>query len=269
MKKRVMTPAIIAVSLFLVFSFSSAWAEETSVVDPGNFSASVWLTTDYVFRGVSNSDQGPAIQGSFDYAHPVGFYAGVWASNSAFNDNGGGGAGGIEVDYYAGFANAIGNFGYDIAALYYTFPNDSHDWYVGMDGGTLDPSYFESHLGLTYTWEPATIGGNWNWSPDFFGEDGDGNALWFTLDFALPKNFSIGGEYGVQDVKGDKLTNGYDYNWWRIGLGWELFGYGLDLSYWDSDYYKQNDLTGGDPAVIDALQKISEDRIVFTISRSF
>lgn len=69
------------------------------------------LTTDYVFRGISNTDGDPAIQGSLDYEHDTGFYAGVWASSVKFRENAGAAAvdtvqeATIEIDYYAGFAS--------------------------------------------------------------------------------------------------------------------------------------------------------------------
>ena len=49
---------------------------------PDTFSANVGLFSEYVFRGITNTNEGPAIQGGFDYAHESGFYAGVWASKA-------------------------------------------------------------------------------------------------------------------------------------------------------------------------------------------
>ena len=49
------------------------------------FSGNVALTTDYVWRGVSQTDEGPAVQGGFDYEHESGFSAGVWGSNVDFD----------------------------------------------------------------------------------------------------------------------------------------------------------------------------------------
>lgn len=79
------------------------------------FSATTTLASDYVFRGISNTDGDPAIQGSMDYEHESGFYAGVWASNVKFRENAGEDAvdtvdeASIEIDYYAGFASEFDN----------------------------------------------------------------------------------------------------------------------------------------------------------------
>jgi uncharacterized protein (TIGR02001 family) len=103
--------------------------------DPKNISGSVWLTTDYIFRGVSNTDENPAAQGSLDYTFK-GFYVGIWGSNSDLSDAG------IEIDYYGGYAGDVGNFGYDLMAIYYTYPSGGNDPEI---------DYLEAHLGLTYT----------------------------------------------------------------------------------------------------------------------
>jgi uncharacterized protein (TIGR02001 family) len=84
--------------------------------NPKNMSASIWLTTDYVFRGISNTDENPAIQGSLDYTYK-GFYLGIWGSNTSFTDAA------IEIDYYAGYAGSFGELGYDIMGIYYSYPS--------------------------------------------------------------------------------------------------------------------------------------------------
>ena len=244
-------------TLFIAVFAGVVFAEEPDVWNnPKNMSASVWLTTDYVFRGLSNSDENPAVQGSLDYTFQ-GFYVGIWGSNTSFTDAG------IEIDYYAGYAGSSGKLGYDIMAIYYGYP----------DGGSNpEPDYFEAHLGLTYTFEGAplepTLGAGYNYSPDYFGEDGDGHYVHGTLDLSLPHGFTLGGEVGYQDVEGDKSTgnsmgmdggDGFDYVHWRVSLTKEIPDwFTLDLSYHD---------TGDDAG--DFFGDIADSRGVFTISRTF
>ena len=64
-------------------------------------SANVAFTSDYVWRGMTQSD-GPAIQGGFDYEADGGFYAGIWGSNVNFNDGAG-----SELDLYLASAAII------------------------------------------------------------------------------------------------------------------------------------------------------------------
>jgi uncharacterized protein (TIGR02001 family) len=60
----------------------------------------VTVVSDYDFRGITQTSQDPALQGSIDYSHDSGFYVGAWGSNVDFGDccdeN-------VEVDIYAGF----------------------------------------------------------------------------------------------------------------------------------------------------------------------
>ena len=72
--------------------------------DWGGFTANIALTTDYRFRGQSQSQGEFALSGGVDYAHESGFFAGVWASNVDFNDAA---ETYYEVDLYAGFTKAI------------------------------------------------------------------------------------------------------------------------------------------------------------------
>ncbi len=253
--------SIVFTVIFLAVLSGMAYAEEPAGEqevwnNPKNISGTVWLTTDYVFRGVSNTQNDPAAQGSLDYTFK-GFYVGIWGSNTDFSD------GGIEIDYYGGYAGEVGNFGYDLMAIYYTYPSQ---------GSSPSLDFIEGHLGLTYKFagimlEP-TIGAGYSFSPDFSGEDGSGNYVNATLDFTLPYDFTLGGEVGYQDVEGDESTgnnlgmdgkDGYDYWHWRVSLTKDIpQWFTLDLSYHDTDDDAQ-----------DFFGSIADDRFVFTVSRTF
>ena len=235
-------------------------AATTSAADPfaiENFSATATIATDYPFRGISQTDEDPAAQVSFDYAHPMGFYLGIWGSNvdDAVSD------GNVELDLYGGYTRELyPNLSLDLSLIYYWYPGDNQD---------PERDFWEGHIGLAYAFanvplEP-TVGVGYNYSPDFYGEDGDGHFVNGTLDLALPYGFGLGFELGYQDVEGDKLTgdslgkdgkDGFDYYFWRIGLAREIKGFELSLNYWD---------TSED----DYLGDIGDSRLVFGISRSF
>jgi len=80
-------------------------------------SGNVTLATDYVYRGESQTNEEPAIQGGFEVAADSGLYAGVWASNIGFD-------GSVEIDYFIGFSNEVfEGFSYDIGLIHYDYPN--------------------------------------------------------------------------------------------------------------------------------------------------
>ncbi len=77
---------------------------------------------EYVFRGISQTDEGPAIQGGFDATCGI-FYAGVWASNLDFGGDGAGNdIANIEIDFYAGIKPKTGRITWDLGVIYYAYP---------------------------------------------------------------------------------------------------------------------------------------------------
>ena len=112
-------PAAVAASLL-------AGATATSV-QAGEISANVALTSDYRFRGISQSNDDIAVQGGFDYAWDNGIYVGTWGSVVDFDltsDDGLNGS--LELDYYVGWSSDIGeNSAIDVGYLYYDYPGDS------------------------------------------------------------------------------------------------------------------------------------------------
>lgn len=101
----------------LMFTCFSAFSVERS--------ATLTLTSDYLFNGITQTDESPAIQGSFDFALDSGGYFGSWASNVDFGDDTN-----LEIDFYGGYAGEFKDGGwYDISLLYYSYHggDDSSD----------------------------------------------------------------------------------------------------------------------------------------------
>ena len=78
------------------------------------FTGSATLTTDYMFRSVSNTNQNPASQVEFDAGYGI-FWAYVWGSNTAFGEN-------IEIDYGGGISPKWNDITFTIGGLEYTYP---------------------------------------------------------------------------------------------------------------------------------------------------
>ena len=250
---------------------------------PHEFSANVAYTTDYVFRGVTQTDSGMALQGGFDYAYggdaiPFGFYAGTWASNVNFNLCDGiatscaaGDSADVEVDWYAGLTGSLMDTGvtWDIGGLYYWYPSQDED-----DSFGVDYDFWEGYGSLSYTFpvttlEP-TLTGNLAYSPDYFGSDDD--SIYWTIDLGLSLPYGIGLAilYGQLDVDGDKTTGtaaggtGIDYGHWSVGVSKDIKIFTLDLTYHDAE-------GDGDTLPMDGCGLVGDcdDRLVFTVSASF
>ena len=107
-------------------------------------SANVAVTSNYVFRGQTQTDDGAAVQGGYDIqqSDDKGWYAGVWGSNV---DKG------IEVDLYGGWKGVFGNqskMGYDVGAILYQYSDsiytDVTEIYAGM---SYETAYAKLYLG--------------------------------------------------------------------------------------------------------------------------
>ena len=85
-------------------------------------SANIGATSNYLWRGVTQTDDGPAISGGIDWAHDSGFYLGSWVSNIDW-----GVGNGAEVDVYGGYSGKVGDLGYDVGLIYYYYPDSAYD----------------------------------------------------------------------------------------------------------------------------------------------
>jgi uncharacterized protein (TIGR02001 family) len=103
---------------------SAAHAQEAAAPEH-QISYNAALTSEYRYRGLSQSRLDPALQGGADYTHtPSGFYAGTWLSTIKWTKDLGG-DGDVEVDLYAGKRGQITpEISYDVGGLYYWYPSN-------------------------------------------------------------------------------------------------------------------------------------------------
>jgi len=201
------------------------------------FSASALVTSDYVFRGFSQSRERPAVQAGVEGTYKW-LYFGIYASSIDFGDIGNKDVAHAEVDFYAGIKPVLGPVTFDIGVIYYAYPN------AFDPGGDLD--MVELKLGASGTiWKDATLGVTAYYSPEYTGEVGEV----FTIEGAFSQGFAA--IHGVTPSwsstlgysTGDDLAfatvfgNGDDnYFYWNSGL---TLGFGdnfsLDFRYWDTN----------------------------------
>jgi uncharacterized protein (TIGR02001 family) len=206
-------------------------------------SANVALTTEYVFRGISQTAEQPAVQGGFDVACGI-FYAGVWASNLDFGGDAiWGGTGtedvaNIEMDWYLGVKPVTGKINWDFGVIYYSYPGS-------IDPTGLELDYVELKAGAnTEIWKDATIGLTVFYSPDYTLETG---SVWtgelafaqvfpkvsiFTPTFSALLGYQNGDAVSYATLVGNGDS---DYWYWNAGLTLGFHEkFSLDFRYWDS-----------------------------------
>jgi uncharacterized protein (TIGR02001 family) len=110
----------------------------------------VGATSDYRYRGISQTRVKPAIQGGVDFA-AGGFYVGAWASSIKWIEDAGGDAK-VELDLYGGYKGTIikDTLSYDVGVLSYVYPSNKLKPITGADADTT-----EIYAALTYG--PATL----------------------------------------------------------------------------------------------------------------
>lgn len=235
---------------FSVYATGPAAAEKSSL--PGSFSANVGFVSEYFFRGLSQSDDGPALQGGIDWemeiAKPTSIYLGVWGSNVDFNDGDDGAT--LEADFYGGLKGEIGSTGlsWDVGFIYYAYPGAAD---------SLDYDFVEVQGALGYDFGVAAVSASVNYSPENFGNSGDAIYTKFAVDIPVPgiEGLGLSAYVAHQDIEDEAVFGSPDYVEWNIGASYSVAGFDLALNYSDTDISPSGD--GNSEAVI------------FSLSRSF
>jgi uncharacterized protein (TIGR02001 family) len=222
-----MSPRKIAVATLLSLGLVAAGGAHAQV------SGSLTLTSDYLFRGLSQSGEDPALQGGIEYAHDSGFYVGGWGSSvSWLSDADPDVSNSLELDAYAGFRGTFGDseFGYDVGGIYYWYPGD-------YPPGFFDPDTGELYAGLTY----SLFGLKYSYAvTDLFGlPDSDGSsALELSANWEFVDTWTLNAGAAKQWVSG---YDGLDYAYWKVGVT-KAFESGFSVA----AAYNDNDLIGPD-----------------------
>ncbi|ELA00871.1 hypothetical protein D769_02815 [Cupriavidus sp. HMR-1] len=227
-------PAGLAAAVLFAMPFSSAFAQEASapVAEPSTphtFTANVSLVSDYRYRGISQTNLRPAIQGGFDYSHASGFYVGNWNSSiSWLEDADSSVSSPVEMDFYGGFRNTFKlsdlEFNYDVGVLEYYYP-----------GGytTTRPYTTELYAGIGYG--PVFLKYS-HAVTNLFGIDDSKNSYYVDLSANVPLNvwgLMFNAHVGYQGVAHHSDAS---YTDWKLGLTKDLGkGFSLAVAYVDTN----------------------------------
>lgn len=230
-----------------------------------SFSFNVAGTTDYVFRGFSQTDEKPAFQAGVDVGYGI-FYLGAWGSGTDQDFVGGSPA---EIDFYGGVTPSLGMFDFDFGFIYYWYPGEND-----IDSGFVDVSYWEGKAGVSTDdlIKNLTIGFTAYYSPEYTFETGETWALEGSLSYALPSlgPFSptisgLAGYFISQDGANGGLTFDAaglddDYWYWNVGLELAIEKFTLDFRYWGTDISQ----SPANQAASLGAAGLADDRFVFT-----
>ena len=177
MRKQVIHSVVIGAA-FLGLAITAQAATTTNT----GLTANATVTSNYVFRGETQSNEDPAIQGGIDYTHSSGFYAGAWGSNVDFQNVGSG----LEYDLYLGIGfDVTQDVKLDVGYIDYSYTNNSVDNLKGSNEVFVGAKY-KNFAGYYYY-------GNANLN----NENYQYFDLRYTMD--LPKEFKMTLHYGHLD----------------------------------------------------------------------
>jgi len=264
-------------TLALTTAFAApALAQTAAPVSPHSFSGNITLASDYVFRGISQTQHQPALQGGLDYAHTSGVYLGVWASNVSWvRETGLMNNSSMELDVYGGYKWALGaDTTLDFGAVHYHYPGNqvaglptpnSTEIYAGLSWKFLMLKYSHAVSKNLFAWESAP------------NERSKGSGyIDLTLNFDLGDGWGVTGHVGHQKIRKFKapdaagIVRNASYTDWKLGVSKDL-GFGtLALAYTGTN--AKGNCALAQPycwGTAPDRKNVSDDRITLTFSKTF
>ena len=182
-----------------------------------DFTGNITATSNYVWRGVTQTQDGAAIQGGLDYSGPLGFYVGTWASNTDFREYTTTGTdtsgASYEVDFYGGFAMEFGPVGVDVGYISYNYPQNTTDADEDLD-------YGEAYLGLSFEAGPVTVSLQGNYTSNYGTISEDALYSEIGLDYGITEDLTLSLHAGSYDFNDDleTLDGAVDYKDYSVSL---------------------------------------------------
>ena len=222
--KKVLISAAVAAACATPFAVlaQAAPAAPAKVEPEYTITGNAGLFSDYRFRGYSQTDYQPALQGGVDFVHKSGFYLGNWNSNVNANLYNGAS---LEMDFYGGYKATFGEFTLDVGTLYYYYPGTNRSGGPYVAG--FNPKNWEAYIGGA--WGPLSAKYSYSFT-DFFGLKAPGvdtkGSQYLELNgtFDLGSGFGIVGHVGWQNIAngkdvGLKEDSVYDY---KLGVTYDI-----------------------------------------------
>jgi len=271
--RAVVTAMVVTTSAIVGASAANAGGREMKAVTGGGgpeFSVNATYTSDYRFRGFTQTQEKSALQGGIDVVWPN-FYVGLWASSVDFGNeplNGFQDIASVEVVPYVGFKRNIWGYNVDLRAIYYAYPGGNGQ-YNPAKLAVKDLDYFEAMIGWSREIHPGlTLDSKIYYSPDYQGSTGQnwvfetGVARKLGTYHGISPTFSamLGSNYG-EESKG-----GLDYYYWNAGFSFLFADYfEFDIRYYDT-FDVPTDAASAALSGVTSCRNLCDSRVVARIT---
>jgi len=216
------------------------------VVSPWDFTVGAGLTNNYLFRGISQSNNAASVNANAElrYTFNDTWAAYVGTAGSSIKLATLDSSPNMELDAIGGVRATFGNFSADLGAIAYIYPGLS----TPNNIFPTNPTFYEGYVKLGYNiTETFNVGANAFYSPSFLDTNAKGTYLSATAKWTLPNDFAISGEFGRQFLGTTDaahapyvLTRALpDYNYWNAGISYSYKFATLDLRYHTTDLSKK------------------------------
>ncbi|MCW2315537.1 uncharacterized protein (TIGR02001 family) [Rhodoblastus acidophilus] len=274
------------------------------VVSPWDFDIGAGLTSDYIFRGITQSNHQPSVAAHgelrYNWTADYQFYVGVSGESIKFTNNiFPVGSPAMELDGFGGVRGTHGAFSFDLGAIGYGYPDSPEGTRIDprytSTGGVIglaprNPTFFEIYFKPSYAVNDAlSLGLNVFYTPSYLNTGADGEYLSGTVKYTLPGQlsaFALSGEFGHQwlgkvdavyvtnngnptyQYLGDANGKLPDYNYWNAGVAYTWKFLTLDLRYYGTDLSRTAayQLVGIPTTVNGNKSNYADDRFVATLS---
>ncbi|HEX7803502.1 MAG TPA: TorF family putative porin [Pseudoxanthomonas sp.] len=240
-----------AVALVLAAMPLVSFAQEAEAVveeeAESPFSWTLAATSDYVFRGVSQTDEKPAAQVGFTYTSPVGIYAGLWASNVDFGDAGPD----IELDGFVGYNKDLSDkWNLDLSVVRYTYHKGGDDY------GDIDYNEYIAKVSYAAT-EKVGLTGLVAYANDYgnVGTEEFYSNIGTSIDVGNGFSLNAGVGYTTLEYDGGGRDDYFDG---LIGVSRDFGPINANLGYYDT--------FGSDADILKDGSDIYDDRVVLTLT---
>ena len=233
MKKSLTAAAVVAAGLMTAPTYAE-----------NSFSANASVTNNYIWRGLTQTTNEPAVQGGIDWGHSSGFYAGTWVSNVQYASDD---VYSYEHDMYAGWSGDVGPVSLDVGYLYYNYDEEA-EFDFGEVYATVGFGGFSASAYVLTNTEADEVG-----DQDFDA----GEAYYISIDYAfeIGNGIEIGLHGGYHDGDFMEAFNGADGDYYDYNISLSKGGFGFMIS--DTDV--------GGPASEGGLDN---DEVKFVVSYS-
>ncbi len=203
-----MKKTLLAIALASSLSSFGAVAADKAPEPSYTLSGNIGLVSDYRFRGISQTNKKPAVQGGLDLALANGLSFGTWTSNVSTWANTGGQQ---ELDLYGGYSREIAGVTLSLGGIQYWYPRNTP---------AVSQNTFEYYVGVAYgpfAYKLNKANGNW------FGEPASGASYHdFSVAYAVTEKIGVKLHVGRQTLNEDDSTRNIGFTDASLGLSYDL-----------------------------------------------